>query len=98
MKNPTLLAFLVAIIGIMILPVAQSAKVLIIILIFAGFIYWKRGYILVALGSRALSSKTPDEEKAWGLYKKAWRAGLPANYTIMLGNLFVQRGDRDIVG
>ncbi|WP_422478012.1 tetratricopeptide repeat protein [Pleomorphochaeta sp. DL1XJH-081] len=96
MKNPTLLAFLVAIIGIMILPVAQSVRLLLIILIFAGFIYWKRGYILVALGSRALSAKQPDAEKAWRLYLKAWKAGLPANYTIMLGNLFVQRGDKEI--
>ena len=93
MKNPTLLAFLVAIFGIMILPVAQSAKMTLIVLLFLIVLYWKRGYILVALGSRALNAKEGNKEKAWSYYRMAWKAGLSPTYTVMLGNLFVQRGD-----
>ena len=93
MKNPTLLVFLVAIFGIMLLPLSQGVKILLVVFVLAAVIYWKRGYFLVAMGSRALNAAQPDEEKAWRLYKRAWKAGLPTNYTIMLGNLFVQRGD-----
>ena len=96
MKNPTLLALIVAIFGILLLPVTQSVKVLLVLLAVAVVLYIRRGYILVALGSRALNAKPPQEERAWRYYMEAWKAGLPSHYTIMLGNLFVQRGDASV--
>lgn len=93
MKNPTLLVVVAAILGIMLLPVAQGARMASIILLFLVLIFLKRGYIFIALGSRALNAKEPDEAKAWRLYEQGWKAGLPSNYTVMLGNLYVQRGD-----
>lgn len=96
MKNPTLLALVVAIIGIMILPITQTSKIVLIFVAFGVVLFIKRGYILVALGSRALNNRSGNQEKAWHYYTQAWKAGLPANYTIMLGNLFVQRGDASV--
>lgn len=96
MKNPTLLALIVAIFGILLLPVTQSVKVLLVLIAVGVVLYIRRGYILVALGSRALNAKPPQEEKAWRYYMGAWKAGLPLHYTIMLGNLFVQRGDASV--
>lgn len=93
MKNPTLLVLVAAILGIMLLPVSQGAKMASIVLLLVLLLYLKRGYLLVALGSRALNAKDPDEAKAWRLYAQGWKAGLPSHYTVMLGNLFVQRGD-----
>lgn len=94
MKNPTLLVVLAAIIVSMILPVSQSVKMILIIAILCGFIFLKRGYIYVALGSLFLNKKGPKNEKrAWKLYNKGWKAGLAPSYVLMLGNLFVQRGD-----
>jgi len=96
MKNPTLLALIVAIFGILLLPFTQSVKVLLVLIAVAVVLYIRRGYILVALGSRALNAKPPQEDRAWRYYRQAWKAGLPAHYTVMLGNLFVQRGDPSI--
>lgn len=96
MKNPTLLVLVAAIIGVMLLPIPQGARLTLIFLAFLVLIYLKRGYIYVAMGSRALNAKEPDEAKAWRFYEKGWKAGLPANYTVMLGNLYVQRGDPNV--
>ncbi|MDC7244299.1 MAG: hypothetical protein PQJ47_00135 [Sphaerochaetaceae bacterium] len=97
MKNPTLLIVLIAIIIVAILPVSQIVKSLLIALIIILFLYLKRGYVYVALGSYYLN-KDGDENKrrAWSLYEKGWKANIAPNYTVMLGNLFVQRGDSRI--
>ena len=97
MKNPTLLVVLAAIILAMILPVSQSAKTVIVAGILLGFVFLKRGYVYVALGSFFLNRKGANNEKrAWNLYNKGWKAGLAPSYVLMLGNLFVQRGDVEI--
>jgi tetratricopeptide (TPR) repeat protein len=94
MKNPTLLVVLAAIIVSMILPVSQSIKTIIVIIILLGFLFLKRGYLFVALGSFFLNKKGDiNEKRAWKLYSKGWKAGLAPSYILMLGNLFVQRGD-----
>lgn len=93
MKNPTLLVVVAAILGVMLLPVPQSGKLALIFLLLLVVIYVKRGYVYVALASRILNAKVPNEAKAWRLYEQGWKAGLPSHYTVMLGNLFVQRGD-----
>jgi tetratricopeptide (TPR) repeat protein len=96
MKNPTLLVLLAAVVSIMVLPVEQSAKFLLIGIAMALYVYMKRGYIYVALGSRILSSQGSDAQKAWDYYRRAWKAGITPQYTVMLGNLFVQRGDPSV--
>ncbi len=96
MKNPTLLVVVAIVIGIMILPVAQTTKLVLSIFTLLIILYVKRGYIFVAIGSRLLSGKNPNPEKGWRYYEMGWRAGLPPKYTIMLGNLFVQRGDAHV--
>ena len=96
MKNPALLVLGLAIFGILMLPVSQLIKTLLLIVAFGIMLYLKRGYILVALGSLALHAKRGDQQKAWNYYARAWRSGLPAHYTVMLANLFVQRGDPKI--
>ncbi|NCB01267.1 MAG: APC family permease [Spirochaetia bacterium] len=94
MKNPTLLVVLAAIIIIVLLPVAQSSKQVLVLFVVLAFIFLKRGYLLVALGSFFLNRKGENNEKrAWQLYNRGWKAGLAPNYVLMLGNLFVQRGD-----
>lgn len=93
MKNPTLLVAAAIILVIVFTPVAQSVKITLILLLLIITLYLKRGYIFVALGSRALNGRNPNEAKAWRYYTMGWKAGLPPSYTIMLGNLFVQRGD-----
>lgn len=96
MKNPTLLVVLVAAIVVMLLPVVQPAKYTLIVLIIAVVLYAKRGYLFVAMGSRKLNGKQSDPEKAWEYYERGWKAGLSPKYTVMLGNLFVQRGDAEV--
>ncbi len=97
MKNPTLLVVLIAIIIIVMIPVSQSVKSVLVALVLLGFLFLKRGYFFVALGSFLLNKKGErSQASAWKLYNKAWRAGLAPNYVLMLGNLFVQRGDVDI--
>ncbi len=94
MKNPTLLVLLAAIIVSMILPVSQSVKIILVIGILSGFIFLKRGYIFVAFGSLFLNKKgEKNEKRAWRFYTKGYKAGLAPSYLLMLGNLFVQRGD-----
>mgnify|MGYP002152258556 CR=1 FL=1 len=75
------------------LPVSQIVKILLLIIALGIMLFLKRGYILVALGSRALHAKHADPQKAWNYYIRAWKSGLPSHYTVMLANLFVQRGD-----
>ncbi len=96
MKNPTLLVLLAAVVGILLLPVEQSVKFLLIGIAMALAVYVKRGYIYVALGSRILGSQGSGAQKAWEYYRRAWKAGITAQYTVMLGNLFVQRGDPSV--
>ncbi len=94
MKNPTLLVVLAGIIVSMILPVDQSVKIIFIFSILIGYLFLKRGYLFVALGSFFLNKKgDKNEQRAWNLYNKGWKAGLAPSYVLMLGNLFVQRGD-----
>jgi len=94
MKNPTLLIVLLAVIIVVILPVAQIVKSILVALIVMSFIYLKRGYIFVALGSFFLNKEGEEnKKKAWMFYEKGWKANIAPNYTVMLGNLFVQRGD-----
>lgn len=93
MRNQSFLVLLIVVVGIMVMPIAQTAKLALVVLALLVLLYLKRGYFYVALGSRALNAKEPDEEKAWRFYEQGWKAGLPLHYTVMLGNLFVQRGD-----
>ncbi len=97
MKNPTLLIVLAAIIIVVILPVSQIVKSLMVFLIILMFIFLKRGYLYVALASFFLNKEDErNKSRAWKLYEKGWKAGIAPNYTVMLGNLFVQRGDASI--
>ncbi len=68
MKNPTLLVVLAAIIVSMILPVSQSIKTIIVIIILLGFLFLKRGYLFVALGSFFLNKKVILMKRGHGSY------------------------------
>ena len=92
-KNVTLIVALVAILIVMVLPLPPQSKTVVVVALLLGIVFFKRGYLYVAIASRALNGKKPDEEKAWRYYEKGWQAGLSPTYTVMLGNLFVQRGD-----
>jgi tetratricopeptide (TPR) repeat protein len=92
-KNLTLTVVLIAILLVVVLPIPQDAKSLLVVIILLGLVFYRRGYFYVAIASRALNGKHVDEEKAWRYYEKGWKAGLPPKYTVMLGNLFIQRGD-----
>ncbi len=94
MKNPAFLAVLVAVIAVVMLPIAQTGKYIAVGALFLSYFYLKRGYLLVVFASTKFN-KGGDENlrKAWLLYEKGWRAGIAPNYAHMLGNLFVQRGD-----
>lgn len=92
-KNVSTVATIIAVLVTLMLPIAQSAKVGLVVVVLGVLLYLKRGYVLVALASRAMNAKTPDEAKAWRLYEQGWKAGLAPKYTVMLANLFLQRGD-----
>ncbi len=95
-KNLTLTVVLIAILLVVVLPIPQDAKSLLVVFIILGLIFYRRGYVYVAIASRALNGKQPNDEKAWRYYERGWRAGLPPKYTVMLGNLFIQRGDVNV--
>jgi tetratricopeptide (TPR) repeat protein len=92
-KNLTLTVVMIVILVVVMLPLPQQVKTVLVVLVILGLVFYRRGYIFVAIASRALNGKKPDEAKAWRYYELGWKAGLPPNYTIMLGNLFAQRGD-----
>jgi len=92
-KNLTLTVVMLVILVVVMLPLPQQVKTVLVILVILGLVFYRRGYIFVAIASKALNAKKPDEAKAWRYYELGWKAGLPPNYTIMLGNLFAQRGD-----
>ncbi len=97
MKNPALLAVLVAIIGVLMLPIPQALKVIAAVLLLGVYFYLKRGYLFIVMASTQFNKS--DEKhlnRAWNLYERGWRAGIAPNYAHMLGNLFVQRGDAAI--
>ncbi|MHC1692764.1 MAG: tetratricopeptide repeat protein [Sphaerochaetaceae bacterium] len=93
LKNLTMTAVLAALLIVVMLPIAQMYKLVLILLIIVVLLVFKRGYLYVVLGSRILNNTKKDPQKAWYYYEKAWKAGLSPSYTVMLGNLFIQKGD-----
>jgi tetratricopeptide (TPR) repeat protein len=72
-------------------------KFLLVLFVLVAFIFFKRGYLYVALASFFLNKDgEKNSRRSWTFYEKGWRAGIAPNYTVMLGNLFVQRGDAKI--
>ncbi|MCK9287545.1 MAG: tetratricopeptide repeat protein [Sphaerochaetaceae bacterium] len=92
-KNKTFAIVIAVVLVIAVLPVSQLVRILIAVGLAAVFMFYKRGYLYVAMASKAMNAKQPDSDKAWRLYEKGWKAGLSPNYTIMLANLFTQKGD-----
>ena len=95
MKYPGLVVLSLLVIGLIVLPVTRTIKIVMIAVALVLLVFVKRGSLYVALASRALT-KEGDEEKALRLYRKAWKAGLQPKYNVMLGNLFSQRGDANV--
>lgn len=94
MKNPTLLAFVAAIVITLMLPIPQALKSSIVFVFLGLYIYLKRGYLyVIAASTRFNKGDEKNLARAWSWYEKGWRAGLAPHYAHMLGNLFVQRGD-----
>jgi tetratricopeptide (TPR) repeat protein len=94
MKYPGLVVVSLLVIGLIVLPVTRAIKIVMIAVALALLLFVKRSSLYVALASRALNKG--EEEKAWRLYHKAWKAGLQPKYNLMLGNLFSQKGDADV--
>jgi len=61
-----------------------------VVVAFVLFLYLKRGYFYVVLATKTWDK---DEQRAWRLYHRGWKAGLEPKYKVMLGNLFSQRGN-----
>lgn len=94
MKYRGLLVVSLLIIGLIVLPVTRTIKIVMIVVALVLLLFLKRGTLYVILASRALDGKGKGgEERAWRLYRKAWKAGLEPKYNLMMANLFSQRGD-----
>lgn len=91
------LAILIVIL-VCILPIPVWARVVIIVVLAAGFLYWRRSIIFFLIGNRKLvgnekKGKKPQPEQAWPWYRKAWAANIPTNYAAIIASTFIQRDD-----
>ncbi|MDD5077293.1 MAG: hypothetical protein PHS18_09395, partial [Sphaerochaetaceae bacterium] len=74
-KNKTFAIVIAVVLVIAVLPVSQLVRILIAVGLAAVFMFYKRGYLYVAMASKAMNAKQPDSDKAWRLYEKGWKAG-----------------------
>ncbi len=89
-KNLTLTVVMLVILVVVMLPLPQQVKTVLVILVILSLVFYRRGYIFVAIASKALNGKKPDEAKAWRYYELGWKQvchQLPHH----AGNLFAQR-------
>jgi tetratricopeptide (TPR) repeat protein len=96
MKNTPLLILGALLVVILLIPISYTIRLLLFCLLAIAFIYLKRGYLYVALGSRILNGKSKRQEKAWTYYEKGWKAGIGSPYAVMLGNLYLQSNDASL--
>lgn len=91
----TITAFIVmgAIILISFLNISIWIKLAADVVILGTFIFLKRGYIFVALGS--VNFKKGRMEKAWKYLEKAVKAGVDADRRNMIGSAYIQQGDAE---
>jgi len=93
-KNMGLWLSLLIILGIGVLPTTPQVKISIALILVGGFVFWKRSIFFYIQGNRHLVKKDQQEwHKAWPLYQKALRSGLPPAYRITVASMYIQRDD-----
>lgn len=97
-QNLGLWVAVLVVVLVCILPIPVWSRAVIVVVLAAGFIYWRRSIIFFMLGNRKLvgnekKGKQPEPEKAWQWYRKAWDANIRLDYAAIIASTFIQRGD-----
>ena len=93
-KNLGLWLSLLIVLVILSLPIPNVAKFLLIALLLGAFLFWKRSILFYLQANRqVVKPDSSDWEKAWPLYQKAIKNGLPSGYVITAASMYLQRGD-----
>lgn len=96
-KNIGLWISLLVILGIIALPISALPKIVIILILAGGFLFWKRSIFFYIQANRHLVKKDVQQwPKAWPLYEKALNSGLIAPYRITAASMYIQRGDASV--
>ncbi|MGH0053169.1 MAG: tetratricopeptide repeat protein [Sphaerochaetaceae bacterium] len=93
-KNLGLWISLLIVVLIAAIDIPTYSKILLIALFLGSLLYWRRSIIYYIRANRAITSQQEsDWEKAWPLYRKAFKAGLQKPFVITAASMFLQRGD-----
>lgn len=97
-QNLGLWVAVLVVVLVCILPIPVWSRAVIVVVLAAGFIYWRRSIIFFMFGNRKLvgnekKGKQPEPEKAWQWYRKAWDANIRLDYAAIIASTFIQRGD-----
>lgn len=93
LKRLTMTLAFVALLVALLLKVSVTYRTILLALAALLVLYSIRSYFYVVLASQVKKKKGPETPRVWALYRRAWQAGLPTKYAVMLSNLFIQQGD-----
>ncbi len=95
-KNYRLWVLLLIVLLIFLLDIPSYSKVLLTLLLLGALLFWKRSVIYYIRANKHITSKDEaDWQKAWPLYRKAFKAGLQPQFVITSASMFLQRGDAE---
>ncbi len=97
-QNLGLWIAILVVVLVLILPISPWCRVLILVVLAAGFAYYRRGLIYFLMGNRKMVGNkkkniAPTPEKAWPYYRKAVESNLHPSYVAVVGSTFIQQGD-----
>lgn len=96
-KNLGLWLSLLVILIIFTLPISSIAKFVLVALLLGSFLFWKRSIFWYMQANKHVVKPDSNEwEKAWPLYQKAIRNGLPSGFVITAASMYLQRGDYSV--